>query len=144
MKIAADGAIVYLSAILSGLIASGQGFEEAEALYAESFRCAGSFSVKEKPELFEEMVGCLTADIYPPEEPFSVFGDNCDEWGENPHEHYDREPLVYGMTREQAVEAVNGGARFFEICNYKGEGEGFLPEQLGKNLRVFVKKWSYI
>lgn len=139
MRTETSGAIIYLSAILAGVISSGETFEEAEAIYAGTFRSHEPISIKDDPESFDIMVECLMADIYPQEAPPSVFGDGCDDLYDD-----EREPLIKGMTREQAIEAVNGGARFFEICNYKGEGEGLVPEALGKNLRIFVKKWQYI
>lgn len=148
METETRGAIIYLSAILAGVVSSGESFEEAQALYAESFRSPKAISVKSDLASFDLMVECLMADIYPAV-CSSEYGDDDEHdggfWGEGVHEGYNEpQPLIKGMTREQAVEAVNAGARFFEICNYKGEGKGLVPEQLGQNLRVFVKKWQYV
>ena len=120
--------------VLSKAIECGVGFEEADALYSESFRYPESFSADEAPEMLEDMIYFLTSDVYPEAPAFCDY-EECD---------YEPEPIALGMKRDDAIAMINGGIRFVYTCNYKGEGDGIIPEFLSNGMRVFVSKYNYI
>ena len=120
--------------VLEQAIHAGIGFEEADQLYSETFRSPESFSSVEAPELVEHMIYFLTSDVYPAAPAFCDYAE-CD---------YEPDPIAFGMSREDAISMINGGLRFVDTCNYKGEGDGIIPECLSKGMRVFVSKHNYI
>ena len=120
--------------VLEQAISAGIGFEEADHLYSESFRSPESFSSIEAPDMVELMISFLTSDVYPAAPALCDY-EECD---------YEPDPIAFGMSREDAISLINGGLRFVDTCNYKGEGDGIIPECLSKGMRVFVSKYNYI
>lgn len=123
----------YLKDFLTASIENNVGFEEAEILYSELFRSSEVFSINNPGEYFEVdevqeiLMDLLTEDIY---------------------EYYEYDnpfPEVYikGMSPEDAQILIDGGIAFVELCNYKGESEGFVLEKFTENLRVFHSKYKY-
>ena len=123
-----------LSAMIERAILLGVGFDEAEYLYSETFRSPASFSVTEAPEMLECMIYFLTEDVYPAAPAFCDYEES----------DYEPEPIAFGMSRNDAIVMINGGLRFVDTCNYKGEGEGIIPECLTRGMRVFVSKYNYM
>lgn len=119
--------------VLCQAIENGVGFEEADALYSESFRSQESFSAAEAPEMIEHMIDFLTSDLYPEAPEFFDYDDS-----------YGQAPIALGMSRDYAVAMINSGIRFVYTCNYKGEDDGIIPECLSNGMRVFVSKHNYI
>lgn len=119
--------------ILEAAIKDPKTFEQADTLYRETFRSAESFSVSDVDhDVRLEMIDWLCSDIC---EPYDY--DAVPDW-------YEPAVIVEGMSRDEASKAVDGGLMFVELCNYKGEGEGIMPEPLCGNMRTFVSKWSYM
>lgn len=125
---------IQLSAVIERAILLGVGFDEAESLYSEAFRSPESFSATEAPEMLECMICFLTEHVYPAVPAFCDYEEN----------YCEPEPIAFGMSREDAIAMINGGLRFVDTCNYKGEGEGVVPECLTSGMRVFVSKHNYM
>lgn len=104
-------------------------FEEADSLYKESFRSENTYSVY-KPgsysitDIEDILLSLLTENVYDEsnlDDPFP-------------------EVISYGMSPEEALKEIHEGLEFVEICNYKGEDEGY---SLDLSLRVFHGKYNY-
>lgn len=104
-------------------------FEEADSLYRESFRSENTYSVFNRggysiEEVKDILLSLLTENIYDESNPDDPFP----------------EVISYGMSPEEALKEIHAGLEFVEICNYKGEDEGY---SLDLNLRVFHGKYNY-
>jgi hypothetical protein len=138
-----------LATVLSAMIQDESSFARCEALYAESFKCATPFTVADGVYPRDQLVQFLMEPIYRPEsckgveapalledEDFEEF----DRWDESVLEP---EILKPGMTQTDA-DAVVDQLHFVELCNYKGEGEGFTLACRAAHLRVFISKFDYL
>lgn len=43
-----------------------------------------------------------------------------------------------------AEKLLDNGIRFVELCNYKGESEGYMLEELSGSLKTYISKYNYI
>lgn len=115
-----------LNTFLAEAIKNEIGFAEAEMLYSESFKAEETFSVEDGFWAREDLVEYLMADIVRYNNPFDDFAAVIKE----------------GYSREEAEFMVDR-VRFVEICNYKGESEGFELVERASTLRTFYSKYNY-
>lgn len=115
---------------LSKMIAAEVGFAEAHALYCESFKDSTTFKVADEVYSRKDLLVALMEDIC---EPVAFLAP--DWW----------EPAVIkeGLSFEEADKIVDH-VEFVELCNYKGEGEGFTLACRAAHLRTFVSKHNYL
>lgn len=129
-----------ISSILTAMLKDETTFARAEALHAESFRADRTFTVADGFYDREELVQYLMEPIY--KQP----GDHqpgCRHGEEDEFEMcLGQEILKPGWRKEQAELYVDQ-IEFVELCNYKGEGEGFEMASRAGHLRVFVSKYQY-
>lgn len=118
-----------LSKFLSQMIEAEIGFAEANALYCESFKDSTTFKVADGFYPREELVNFLREDICEPV-PF-----DAPDW-------WEPEVIKEGLSFEEADEIVDH-VEFVELCNYKGEGEGYTLACRAQHLRTFVSKHNY-
>jgi hypothetical protein len=133
-----------ISAVLSAMLEDESTFARSEALYAESFRCTATFTVASGCYPRDELMHFLMLPIYKRSEPMegdsdAFFYDDDDEGG------FDFEPEILkpGLSLEDA-DALVDRLEFIELCNYKGEGEGYELACRVAHLRVFVEKYDYL
>ncbi|MBM5458692.1 hypothetical protein H8F21_14075 [Pseudomonas sp. P66] len=130
-----------LSAALTAMLQDESTFARAEALYAETFRSPQTFTVADGFYDRECLVQYLMEPIY---KQVSA-GDQSAPAYLSEEEHglcIEPEILKAGWTEEDAERFVDH-VEFVELCNYKGEGEGFELASRAKHLRVFVSKYDY-
>ncbi|MCU9527497.1 hypothetical protein [Pseudomonas mosselii] len=129
-----------ISSILSAMLTDETTFARAEALYSESFRSDRTFTVADGFYDREELVQYLMEPIYklPGELHSACRHDEEDEFGMC----LEPEVLKPGWRKEQAELYVDQ-VEFVELCNYKGESEGFEMASRASHLRVFVSKYEY-
>ena len=116
--------------ILKAALQEESTFAEAEVLYAESFKDSKTFKVADGFYDRETLVHFLMEDIYAP------LPIDAPEWLEP-------EVIKEGWSFEKA-DALLDSLEFVELCNYKGEGEGFTLACRATKLRTFVSKHNYI
>lgn len=124
-----------LSAALATMLQDETTFARAEALYAESFKAPKGFTVADEVYSRAELVAHIMEPLYRVEaDPSSAH----DDW---------YEPALFllkpGLEREEAEQLVDE-LEFIELCNYKGEGEGYVLACRAKHLRTFVGKYDYL
>ncbi|WP_219096224.1 hypothetical protein [Pseudomonas sp. UMAB-40] len=130
-----------ISAALSAMLKDESTFARAEALYAESFRCGATFTVASDAYPRDELVRYLMEPIY---KPVAATGNAAAYFGDNDEEDFYPEPeiLKAGLSLEEA-DALVDSLEFAELCNYKGEGEGYELACRVTHLRVFAGKYDY-
>lgn len=119
-----------ISAILASAIQDETTFAEAEALYAELFKDSKTFTLADGFYSREELVNHLMTPIY---EKFNWR--EVDDW-------FEPSIIKEGYSKEEA-EALVDHIEFVELCNYKGEGEGFELACRVPRLRTFHAKHNY-
>lgn len=127
-----------ISADLAAMIQDESTFARAEALYAEAFRSSQTFTVRDGIYDRAELVQYLMEPIYAANS-YEAPGYLSDD------DQYDLEPEILkpGWSLEDAERFVDD-VDFVELCNYKGEGEGFELACRVKHLRVYVGKYDYL
>jgi hypothetical protein len=130
-----------ISAVLAVMIQDESTFARAEALYVESFKAGKGFTVADGIYPRSKLVQYLMEPIYKAEEP------HCSElpsFGFHDDDMCDQEPEILkpGLSHQDAESLVDH-LQFVELCNYKGEGEGYVLACRAKHLRVFVGKYDY-
>lgn len=118
-----------LTQILAAALQDESTFVEAEALYAESFKDAVVFKVADGCYSREELLHHLMSDIC---EPVTY---DAPDW-------FEPNVIKEGWSFDKANSLVDH-LEFVELCNYKGEGEGFELACRVKHLRTFVSKHNY-
>lgn len=135
-----------LASVLAAMIQDESTFARSEALYAESFKSPASFTVAHDIYPREQLVQYLMEPIYRKEVVDASIAlamlddEGCDRWSESMLEP---EILKPGMSHVDA-DALVDHLEFVELCNYKGEGEGFELACRVTHLRVFVAKYEYL
>ena len=127
-----------ISAVLAAMIQDESTFARAEALYAEAFRSSQTFTVRDGIYDRAELVHYLMEPIYA--------ANSCEAPGylcDDDQYHLEPEILKPGWSLEDAERFVDD-VEFVELCNYKGEGEGFELACRVKHLRVYVSKYDYL
>lgn len=135
---------------LTTMLADESTFARAEALYGESFRGGPAFTVADGIYARADLLQYLMSPIYRPaevssDEAVSFLTDDDFECLNDFDCHDDHEPEILkpGLSQEDAEKLVDH-LQFIELCNYKGEGEGFeLTCRVG-HLREFVGKYEYL
>lgn len=121
-------------------------FARSEALYAEAFKSPTTFTVADDIYPRDQLVQYLMEPIYRAETVDADLAremldeEGCDRWSES---MYEAEILKPGMSQEIA-DALVDHLEFVELCNYKGEGEGFELACRVAHLRIFVSKYDYL
>lgn len=134
-----------IASVLAAMIQDESTFARSEALYAESFKSPTPFTVAHDIYPRDQLVQYLMEPIYRKEEVDASAAwamldeEGCDRWNESMNE---AEILKPGMSQEVADTLVDH-LEFVELCNYKGEGEGFELACRVAHLRVFVAKYHY-
>lgn len=118
-----------IATFLTQMIEAEIGFAEAHSLYCESFKEPTTFKVSDAVYSRKELLSVLMEDICAPT-PF-----DAPDW-------YEGEVIKEGLSFEEADSIVDH-VEFVELCNYKGEGEGFTLACRAKHLRTFVAKHNY-
>lgn len=136
-----------ISAALSEMLKDESNFARAEALYAESFRAGAPFTVATGPCSRSELLQYLMLPINKAVEPRSFETSEFidDDLDEDDEDDYDFEPEILkpGLSLEQA-ELLVDSLEFVELCNYKGEGEGYELACRVTHLRQYVGKYEYL
>lgn len=113
--------MINLSDMLMQAMADENTFSQASRLYCESFRDNESFKAADNYYPRGLLVEYLLTPVTCP----------------------DGEILKNGYSIEFANSIVDS-LEFVELCNYKGEGEGFELLDRVRHLRIFVSKHQYI
>lgn len=108
-----------------------ENFTQAEALYCESFKAEGTFKAVDGVFDRDDLISYLVSDVCEPV-----------NWQEVP-DWFEPSVIKEGWSIEKA-EALVDHLEFVELCNYKGEGEGFTLVCRAANLRTFVGKYDYL
>lgn len=115
--------------ILKAALKDESTFAEAEALYAESFKDAQTFRVSDNCYTRQELVNYLRSDIY------EAYPSDAEDW-------FEPAVIKEGYSLEQAEMLVDH-IEFVDLCNYKGEGQGFEMACRVQHLRTFHGKHNY-
>lgn len=129
-----------LSSILSAMLKDESTFARAEALYAESFRSDQTFTVADGFYGREQLVQYLMEPIYKQTDEHQSASRQVDE--DDFEVWFEPEILKPGWGKEEAELYVDQ-VEFVELCNYKGEGEGYEMASRVGHLRVYVSKYEY-
>ena len=137
--------IIAMSEIIAKAMLNQSTFDFAESVYGDVFRSADSFCINDfsgaqRQEVLSMIVDKLCSDVYPKQEA-QLYCDDCFDF--DVECDFDPEPIAKGLSRSEALDLINSGARFVYLCNYKGEEEGMTLEALVSGVRVFVSKWNY-
>lgn len=146
LKMLQQNNVKVMSEIIAKAMLNQSTFDFAESVYGDVFRSADSFCINDfsgaqREEVLSMMVDELCSDVYPKQEA-QFYCDDCFDF--EAECDFDPEPIAKGLSRSDALELINSGARFVYLCNYKGEDEGILLEVLAGRVRVFVSKWNYV
>jgi hypothetical protein len=142
-----------LSSVLSAAILDDRTFVEAEALYAECFKSAETFTVESNCYSREELIQDLMQDMYKVRQSTSFCGDFSDNDDGEIEDYesddcrydYDEQEVIHpGFSREMAEQIVDSNQPFVWLVNYKGEEEGYTLASRAVNLRTFVSKHNYM
>lgn len=129
-----------VSNMLAEFLKDEKTFAAAEKLYSESFRDSKSFRVADGFYSLDELVSYLMTPIYAQQT--SEVPHFCDD----DEDYFDMIPepeeIKPGLSQQQA-ELIVDNLEFVELCNYKGEGEGFELLERVSHLRVFHSKYNY-
>ncbi|MFJ3109966.1 hypothetical protein [Pseudomonas putida] len=129
-----------LSSMLSAMLKDESTFARAEALYAESFRSDRTFTVADGFYGREQLVQYLMEPIYKQTDERQSARRHADD--DDVEVWFEPEILKPGWGKEVAELYVDE-VEFVELCNYKGEGEGFEMASRVGHLRVFINKYEY-
>lgn len=119
-------------------------------IYDSLYRSDCTFTIKDHPELEDEMVTMCaeflakkTGKYIVIEQPFECkFG--YDEVCYEDEILCDPNKELVDSFKEKAIAIVKAGATFTWLCNYKGEDAGFDLVEAVNHLQVYVSKYNYI